>query len=541
MDAWNLLLDIVLLLGAALVGGGRFARLGQSPTLGYLLAGVLIGLPGSGGLLQSHARIEAISELGVTLLLFSLALEFSWRRLRALGSPALLAGAAQVVATGVVVAAIAVALGMQMTHAVAFGAMLALSSTAGVLRVLMDRSELDSPHGRTVVAILLMQDIAVVPLAILMGVLGGGRTPVETVWELGRILLMATGLIVLIYLVVNKVAVRLLGALSIERTRELTTLISFVIGFGSAWGAHAAGLSPALGAFLAGMLLGASPFATQIRADVSSLRVVLLTLFFTSAGLAADPAWILDHVGLVLGVSAAIVVGKAAVVWGVTRAFGVPNRVGGAAGLALGQIGEFAFVLGGMGAASGVVSPETQALVLSCAIITLFATPYLVAHGPRLAGIIFWRAPAPVHAAREKGPELIIVGFGPAGQAVARALQGRLERVLVIDLNPRTVGGASEFGMQGEVGDATQLDVLEHARLGEARMVALTLPSPEISLLCLRQIRRLAPHVPVMVRNRSERYAPEFIACGASAVVGDEAEVGATLGRRVREALDTEA
>lgn len=536
MASWNLLLEIVVLLSAAVVGGGLMARLGQSPLLGYLLAGVAFGALG-GDLVRSRGDIEAIAELGVTLLLFGLGLEFSWKRLRALGAPALLGGVVQVVGTGAVVAVIGVVFGMKLTHAVALGAMLSLSSTAGVLRVLMDRSEVDSPHGRGAVAILLIQDMAVVPLAILIGVLGGGRTFGQTTLEVGRVLLMAAGLVVVIYLLVYKLAVRLLAALSIQRTRELTTLISFVVGFGSAWGAHAAGLSPALGAFVAGMLLGGSPFATQIRADVASLRVLLLTLFFTSAGLAANPGWMVAHAALVLGVSAAIVLGKAAVIWAVTRAFGVPSRVGIATGLALGQVGEFAFVLGGLGVASGIVSSDTRLLALSCVIVTLIATPYLVAFGPRIAGWLLRGQPAPKPAQRGATADIVIVGFGPAGQGVAHVLRGQAERVLVIDMNPRTIDLAREFGMRADVGDATQVDVLEHAHVEAAKLVVLTLPSPETSLTALRLIRDLAPHVPVIARTRYERHVGEFTACGATAVLGDEAEVGAALGRRVQEQL----
>ena len=539
LASWNVLLDIVVLLTGALVCGGIFARLGQSPILGYLLGGVLIGLPSSGILIQSRSDIEAISELGVTLLLFGLGLEFSWQRLRELGGSALLAGAIQVVGTGALTALVGMAFGMPTSFAVALGAMIALSSTAGALRVFMDRAEMDSAHARTAVAILLVQDIAVVPLAILIGVLGGGRDFGGTMLELGRIMLMAAALITIIYIVVSKVAVRLLGALSIQRTRELTTLISFVIGFGSAWGSHFAGLSPALGSFIAGMLLGSSPFATQIRADVASLRVLLLTLFFTSVGLSVDPVWMWNHAGLVLGVSAAIIVGKAAVIWGITRMFGVPSRVGIASGLSLGQIGEFAFVLGGMGVASGIVSEDTQDLILSCAIVTLFATPYLIAHGPKIAARLRPLLPTPERQQRDHTAEIVIIGFGPAGRAVAKALEDRADKVLVLDLNPNSIAEARDMGMHAEVGDAANLDVLEHSHLIEARLVILTLPSPD-SLTVLRQIRRLAPHITVMVRTRYERYAAEFKACGANIVIGDEAEVGAALGRRVSELLVNE-
>ena len=541
MPVWNLLLEIVVLLGAALVFGGIFARLGQSPLLGYLLAGMFVGAPGGIEFVQSGNDIEAIAELGVTLLLFGLGLEFSWKRLRGFGKSTLLCGVAQVLVTGALVALVGLALGLPGTQAVALGAMLALSSTAAVLRVLMDRSEIDSPHGRNAMAILLVQDIAVVPLAILLSILGTGSTVGETAFEVGRILLMAGGLVVLLYILVSQLAVRALGALAIERTRELTTLLAVLVGLGSAWGAHAAGVSPALGAFVAGMLLGASPFATQIRADVASLRVVLLTLFFGAVGMTADPIWIVRHAPLVMGASAALILGKVLIVWIVMRLLGVPNRIGVATGFTLAQIGEFAFVLGGIGVASGVVTEETRMLMVSCAIVTLFATPALVAYAPALAGLIFRRDAAPT-AAEPSGarPDVVIVGFGPAGQGVARALAGRSEIGVVLDLNRDAVRKAEEFGLRGELGDATQLDVLKHIGVPHAQIVALTIPSRQMAFAALQQIRSLAPHVRVIVRSRFERFTGDFAECGAHAVVGDEEGVAAALGAEVLDALGEE-
>jgi len=539
VPVWNLLLEIVVLLGAALVFGGIFARLGQSPLLGYLLAGMFVGAPGGVEFVRSGRDIEAIAELGVTLLLFGLGLEFSWKRLRGFGRSALLGGVGQVMGTGALVAVVGLALGLPGKQAVAMGAMLALSSTAGVLRVLMDRAEIDSPHGRNAVAILLVQDIAVVPLAILVSILGTGGTVGETAWEVGRVLLIAGGLVVLLFLFVSQLAVRAFGALAIERTRELTTLLAVLVGLGSAWAAHAAGVSPALGAFVAGMLLGASPFATQIRADIASLRVVLLTLFFSAIGMTADPIWMMHHAPLVLGTSAALIVGKTLAVWIVMRLFGAPNRVGAATGLTLAQIGEFAFVLGAIGAASGTVTEETRMLVVSCALVTLFATPPLVAYAPAIAGWIFRKGTAP--AAREPlgtGPDVVIVGFGPAGQGVARALTGRSEIGVVLDLNRDAISKASEFGLRGQMGDATQLDVLEHVGVCRAQVVAITIPSRDMAIAALKQILSLAPNARIILRSRYERHTDDFAECGAHTVVGDEEQVAAVLGAQVLAALD---
>jgi CPA2 family monovalent cation:H+ antiporter-2 len=537
MPFWNLLIEIVMLLAAALVSGGIFARLGQSPLIGYLLAGLLLGGVGGTGLIASQSDIDAISELGVTLLLFSLGLEFSWERLRSFGRAALWGGVLQIVGTGAAVAGVAALFGAGGTAAVALGGMLAMSSTAAVLGVLGERGELDSPHGRNAIGVLLVQDVAVVPLAILMGVLGGGGGAAETAWEVARIALFALALVVAIFLFIKYAAVRLLAALSFERARELKTVLTFVIGFGSAWGAHAVGLSPALGSFVAGMLLGASPFATQIRADIASLRVLLLTLFFTSVGLAADTEWILSHMPLLLGLALAIVIGKAVVLVAITRTMGGTLRVGVATGMTLGQVGEFSFVLAGLAVTSGAIDAETRTMVISCGILTLIATPYLVQFAPAVARHLAPRDPEPAGGALERAPDVLIIGFGPAGQGVARALEGTEQRALIIDLNPRSCEAARVYGMDSHVGDATQIEVLEHARVREAKLVVVALPSVDVGFTILRLIRSLAPHVPVVVRSRYQRHAPRLADCGAHVVVDDEEEVARALGERVTELL----
>lgn len=294
MELWIILGNIVVLLGASLLMGGLFSRFGQSPMVGYLLAGMMLGGPGSIHAVSSEHEIEAIAELGVALLLFSLGLEFSLDRLKKVGAKPLLGGAAQVVLTVLLASAVALPFGLAASEAVAIGAMVALSSTVVVLRILMERGEMEMPHGRSSLGVLLTQDMAVVPLALLMTFLGGEGAAADIAWGIGKLLLMAGGLVVGLILL-NKVAVLALDTLSLYRNRELTMVFAVVAGLGAAWASHYVGISPALGAFVAGMLLGSSAFATQIRADVSPLRVVLLTLFFGAAGMVANPIWILGN------------------------------------------------------------------------------------------------------------------------------------------------------------------------------------------------------------------------------------------------------
>lgn len=543
VQIWDLLFEIVILLGASLLLGGVFARLKQSPLVGYLLAGMLLGGPGSFHIVQSEHDIEAIAELGVSLLLFSLGLEFSVARVRSLGGRALGGGVLQVVVTLLFGAGVAMVAGRPVPEAIAVGAMISLSSTAVVLRILMERAEMETAHGRNSLAVLLVQDMAVVPLAILMGLLAGGGNVGDVALNVGRILGMALILIVSLYLLLNKVAVRVLGALTLERNRELTIILSVVTGLGSTLAAHAVGISPALGAFVAGMFLGASPFATQIRADISSLRVLLLTLFFGAAGMVADPLWILRNAPLVIGILLLLTVGKTAVVWGIYRVLGVAAPAAAATGVCLAQIGEFAFVLGKIAKDSGVIGEETHVLMVSVAIVSLFTSPFLVPSAGHLGSLLAGRlsrsgsGAGPVDGHAHASPDVVIAGFGPAGQMAALVFVDRPERVLVIDLNRDGIRKAEELGFMGHVGDATQVDVLEHARVATARAVVITVPHHQSAIRILQHVRRLAPSAHCVVRSRYQRHTSNFIDAGAHAVFGDEEQIGLTLGGHLGEWL----
>lgn len=540
-ELWIILRDIVVLLGACLLVGGVFSRFGQSPIVGYLLAGMFLGGPGSIHAVSSEQQIEAISELGVALLLFSLGLEFSIERLKKLGAKPLLGGAAQVVLTMLLAFVGAKVFGLGAKEAIAFGAMVALSSTAVVLRILMERGELEMPHGRNSLGVLLTQDMAVVPLALLMTILGGEGSANEIAWNIGKLLLMAGGLIVGLYLM-TKVAVLALGTLTLHRNRELTMIFAVVTGLGAAWSSHAVGISPALGAFVAGMMLGSSAFSTQIRADVSPLQVILLTLFFGAAGMVADPIWILKNWYIVALVVAAITIGKLLVIWLIFLAFGQTNRVAVATGLCLAQIGEFAFVLGSIGRTSGVVTEDTYALVVSAAIVSFFLSAFLVPVAPRLgnwvAGLLRSQPQSTDEATdRPPPPEVAIIGFGPAGQIATRPLVDSGSRVVVIELNQDGVRKANQLGFHGEVGDATQSDVLEHARLRECKVVVITVPHHKSAIMIFEHVRKAAPNAHVIVRSRHETDTGSFIIAGAHAVAGDEEQVGERLANYLLEWL----
>ena len=310
MDLWTIVAELLVLLAAAFVLGLVFERLRQSAIIGYLLAGALLGPY----VLEGEQVVRGIAELGVTLLLFVVGLEFSLRRLVRMGPIGLGGGTVQVVLTCLLAGLIGWAWGLDGPAAMAVGAMIALSSTACVLRVLFDRTALASVHGRGAVGILLVQDMAVVPLLLVVSALGGEGGAGDVAAALGRAALFLVGLIVVFELLARYVLAPLLRQAVVARSRELLILLAVVVAFGSAWAAHALGLSPALGAFLAGLLLAESPFAVQIRADVGAIRTLFLTLFFASIGMLADPRWIVQHAGQVAVILAVVLVGKTVII-----------------------------------------------------------------------------------------------------------------------------------------------------------------------------------------------------------------------------------
>jgi len=545
LNLWNVLFDILILLSTALVLGVICEKLRQSPILGYLAAGTLLG-PNAFELISSSSEVSAVAELGVALLLFTIGLEFSWARLRLLGPAALWGGSAQVVFTLGVGAGGAALFGVSMRTALAIGAVLALSSTACVLRLLVARSELESHHGRHALGILLMQDIAVVPLVLLVTILGGKGSLGEVGIDIFRSLSLAFVLVGVLYVVLKWVVPKALAFESMKKNRDLPILLAIVTGLGSAWGSHKLGLSPALGAFVAGMILAESPFAIQIRADIGSIRTLLVTLFFSSIGMLGDPAWFANHLPAVLSLVAAIVIGKALIIWITLRAFRLTHTNALAAGICLAQVGEFSFVLAAVGRGT-VIDDELFSLIISATITTLFLTPYLVAMAPSVAAMIVklisrWRIikPEPMSTAEKPttpGDHLIIIGFGPAGQAVGESLKDIDKQVMVIDLNPNTIAESNRIGLDGTIGDATQGDVLEHAGVESAAAVIVAIPDPSAAIATVKLIRTLSPEVYILVRARYHRYFSGLEAVGANEVIDEEQLVGTRLAERLRDHL----
>jgi monovalent cation:H+ antiporter-2, CPA2 family len=548
MDIWTVLLDVLILLLTAIVLGSLFERLKQSAILGYLIAGTLLG-PNAFNLMENHEEVAAIAELGVALLLFTIGLEFSWNRLRSIGRMALGGGTLQVLLTGGLSTWICTFLGLEWRPALAVGAMIALSSTACVLRLLVNRAEIDSVYGRNTLGILLLQDVAVVPLVIVVSVLGGRGSAAQIGWEIGRAVGMAALLVGALYLLLNFLVPRLLRTKEASRNRELPILLAIVTAIGSAWVSHKLGLSPVLGAFVAGILLAESPFATQIRADVAPLRTLFVTLFFSSIGMLSNPAWALEHWPTVAAVVAAIVFGKTLVASLVARLFRSSPGNAVALGICLAQVGEFSFVLAGISQHGKLIDSNLFELIITATIVTLFLTPYLISLAPHLSkavGRLTASAPRELHPLKETSFDsdtkpnghIVIVGFGPAGRGAAEELIRDQEApVVVVELNPGSAAKAQANGLRTYIGDATRTEVLEKLNLDAARTVVVTPPDPTTVRQIVKQVHLLSPDTPIIARARYNMYRYGITLAGAHAVVDEEKEVGLRIAFEVLKVL----
>ncbi len=535
MDSWALLARVVILLAVAAGLGVVLRRLGQNAIVGYLLAGVALG-PTGAGLIGSGQQLHAVSELGVALLLFTIGLEFSFARLRQIGRIATWGGLAQVTLTLAAVTAILRAAGMGFNESFVLASAIAMSSTAVVLRVFADNAELDSRHGRAAVGMLLMQDISVVPLLLATDAMSENLSGPEAISHFALKALGMAGAGVVLWLLMRYLAPVLFARAMLSKNRELPVVVAACASLGAAAGAHAVGISPAIGAFAAGMVLSESPFAIQMKADVTPLSAVFIAIFFASVGTIVNVP-IGRQVVYVLLAAAAVMILKTIVAAGVAWTFQRSARVALATGIALSQVGEFTFVLADNASRKGMIGAADLEFLVALSLVTLVATPYVMGAAPRLADAISRRRTPPVPQPVEQvakggaGNTVIVIGYGPAGQEVVDALQRAGIPVLILEFNPNTAAAfASTLPMQ--VGDATQLEILEHAGVAGARAVIVTIPDPSASRAIIEQVRRLAPGVPVIARGRYHQYAPMLETAGAVSVIDEEQIVGTEMAQQ---------
>jgi CPA2 family monovalent cation:H+ antiporter-2 len=526
----HLLGDLVVLFAAALVVVLVLRRLRLPTIAGFLVAGALIGPSGFGWIGDVH-EIESLAEIGVVLLLFTIGLEFSLKELRRLGPVLLVGGGLQVTLTVLAVALASVLAGLTPSEGVFFGFLAALSSTAIVLKGLAERGETDAPHGRLIVGVLLFQDLCVVPMILLVPMLageGGGAAAVARALGLAVLVVVAT------LVLARRVVPRALHLVALSRGRDLFILAVVLICAGIAWLTSLAGLSLALGAFLAGVVLADSEYGHQAFADIIPLREIFTSLFFVSMGMLLDVRVLVALPGTVLGLVGALLVGKTvlAAVAGLAARF--PAQIALVAGLALAQVGEFSFVLANLGRRFGLLDETEMRIFVGASVITMIVSPFALRVGPHLAARVgrlraldrlLGRSREELSrvTARLSG-HVVILGFGVGGEMLAEVLRGAEVPFAVVDINAERVRNARRRGEPVYYGDVTSPDTLERVRVGEAQQVAVLLNDPLATQRAVRAVRRQAPEVPILVRARYVADVPVLLQDGASLVVAQEYE-----------------
>jgi CPA2 family monovalent cation:H+ antiporter-2 len=541
MELEHLLRQSVVLLGSAVAVLLVASRLRLPPVVALLLTGLLIG-PSGLGWIASTEEVEVFAEIGVVLLLFVIGLELSLARLKELRRPFFLGGSVQAAATAALAAGAALALGHGAGRAVFLGFVVALSSTAIVLKLYGDRRETDTPHGRVVLGILLFQDFLIVPMIVLTPVLGGeaGAGPADLAVRFGGSLL-AIGAVVI---VARKVAPALFDRIARTRIRETFVLGSLGVCLALAWVTHALGFSLALGAFIAGLLVSETEYSHQAIADVAPFRDLFASIFFVSVGMLVDLRFAAAHLPAILGLAAGVLVLKSLVAGGAVAALGLPARTRILVGLGLAQVGEFSFLLMEVGRRHGLLGTETYQVFLGAVVLTMLATPLLVVAAPRAAEAwLRLRGPGAAAAAGDLEEQagggvedhVIVVGFGAGGRLLARVLKEARIAYVVVEMNSETVKRSRREGEPIFYGDASRPEVLLHAGLERARLVVFAISDALALRRAVQAAHGLAPAAEIVVRTRRIDEIEEIRALGAHEVVAEEFETAIEIFTHVLE------
>jgi len=526
----HLLFELILLLALTAAGLALFERLKLPAIAGFLVVGALAG-PGGLALVDDPARVQTLAELGVVFLLFEIGLELPLERLRNLGRTALIAGGIQVGITIMVVGLSAGLLGLAPASALVLGGIVAMSSTALVMRMLSDDGVIDAPHGQLAVSVLVFQDLSIVPFLLAIPLLAGqgDAGASELILSLARML----GALALVVFIVRIAVPRLLNRVAEAGSPDLFSLLALLIVLGSAFIAEGLGLTLAVGAFLAGVAATTSPYANQLFSEVVPLRGVLLGIFFTAIGMLFEPRVLIDHLPLVLLYLVTTVALKTGVVAAAsTLVLGHSLRVGTLAGLALAQTGEFSFVLAKVASEAGLLHESHYQVVLAGSILSLVASPFLMRAAPRIAETATrWFDAgdddelAPQESLSGLDPErVLIIGFGPAGQTLVRLLRSIDIPYLVMDSNARSVGRMQERDEAIVFGDATRPIVLKRLGVERAKLIVIAISDPLATRRIVTRIRMLSRDVPILARTRFIREVDLLEQAGATTVVAEEFE-----------------
>ncbi len=536
-----LLTDIVILLAVSLgvLYGAHGLRL--PPVLAFLVTGVLLG-PHGLAIIRGVHEVEQLAEIGVILVLFAIGLEFSLADLMRMRRTVVLGGSVQVLGVLGIAALLLAGAGMPLREAVFLGMIATLSSTAVVLRLLQQRAEIDAPHGRVALGILVYQDLAIVPMMLLIPVLAGEGTGLGA--ALGTFVVKAVAILVLVFVLARFVVPQLLARVVGTRSRDMFLLAVVTVCLVVAWAGAEAGLSLALGAFLAGLVVSESEYSHQALSDILPFRDLFASFFFISIGMLLDVRLAIGSPALLALLVVAVLVVKAVVAGAATLTLGRSLGTAVVVGLALSQVGEFSFILAGSGLAQGLMSEVTYQWFLAAAVVSIGVTPFLMMGAPRLARAVE-RAPLPAGLRLGRIPELpaehleeltdhvVLVGFGVNGHNIARAAAVAGIPLVAIEMNPTVVREERQRGVNIHYGDASRSAVLEHAGIHRARVVVVAISDAAATRRIAGLARTMNPAAFVIVRTRYLHEVEPLRTAGANHVIPEELETSVEIVARV--------
>ncbi|MGA0561336.1 monovalent cation:proton antiporter-2 (CPA2) family protein [Ancylobacter sp. VNQ12] len=531
------LLPIVVLLGAAVIAVPLFKRLGLGSVLGYLAAGLVIG-PFGLGVFTDPQSILHVAELGVVMFLFVIGLEMQPSRLWAMRGEIFGLGLAQVGLCIALLTCVGLALGYPVPESFIAGTGFVLTSTAIVMQMLEERRTLAVPKGRRIVAILLLEDLAIVPLLALVAFLAPGGAEVTLTERLAGIALGLAAIAALIlagrYLL--DPMFRILGK---AKAREVMTAAALFVVLGAAFAMQLVGLSMAMGAFLAGVLLSESTFRHQLEADIEPFRGILLGLFFLGVGMALDLAVIAANWRLIAIAVVAYMVLKFIGIYAIARLFRASNREAVERAVLMAQGGEFAFVLYAAATSVGIIDMESNAVLAATIIVSMALTPVLVIAHDRLMPKA---APSTtgVEVAQNLNANVLMIGFGRFGQIVSQPLLGHACSISLIESDPDLIRDSRDFGFKVYYGDGTRLDILHAAGAAGARLIIVAVNDAEAALKITELVKAEFPLVPVLARAIDREHAAALLNAGADFQIRETFESALVLGEKALEMMDAE-
>ncbi|MDN4163905.1 cation:proton antiporter [Cytophagales bacterium LB-30] len=539
-----LLPDIVIILGLSVLVILAFQRLKMPPILGFLLTGVIAGPHGLSLVNASH-EVELLSEIGVILLLFIIGLEFSLKSLAAIKNAVFIGGSVQVIGTIALTALISSFTGFSWPEAIFMGFLFSLSSTAIVLKILQEKNAINSPQGKISLAILIFQDIIVVPMMLLTPIIAGKSDNVG----LTLLILLGKAVLVIVFVIISAryVVPRLLYEVAKTKSRELFILTIVVTCFSVAWLSSSMGLSLALGAFMAGLIISESEYSHQATSNILPFREIFTSFFFVSIGMLLDVKFLFMHFPVIIGFTLLAITLKGIIAALATIALKYPPRVAFLVGFSLFQVGEFAFILSKTGIEYGILTPEINQYFLAISILTMGVTPFILGHAETLTDKLIktplTKGLTRFHHWQDNETEqmnvdnlkdhLIIIGFGINGQNVAKAAKKASIPYVIVELNATTVREQKANGEPIVYGDASSDVILSYLKVWSARVAVIAISDPVATKNIVSEIRKICRTVYVIVRTRFVNEIEENLQLGADEVIPEEFETSVEIFSRV--------